>query len=100
MPATIEKPNRKRKRVHEPTKPDPPETQTSSKPGPTATSSPLESLPVDTRMLFQKPDKWTLDHLRVMNLQREMDVSLETIIPAKHIPFHDDPGKSEASKST
>ena len=93
MPATIEKPNRKRKRVHEPTKPDPPETQTTSKPGPTATSSSLESLPTDTRMLFQKPDKWTLDHLRVTNLQREMDVPLERIIPAKHIP-HDDPGKS------
>ena len=95
MPATIEKPNRKRKRVHEPTKPVPPDTQTRSGPGPTATSpSSLESLPADTRCIFQKPGKWTLDHLRVTNLQREMDVPLERIIPAKHIPSHDDPGKS------
>ena len=94
-PANPDKPNLKRKRVHEPSKPDLPDTQTPSRPGSNATSpSSSESLPTDTRLLFQKPHKWTLDHLRLTNLQREMDVPLERIIPAKHIPSHDDSGKS------
>lgn len=94
-PVNPEKPNIKRRRVHGPTKPDPPDTQTPSELGRTATapSSP-ESLPAGTRMIFQQPHKWTLDHLRVTNLQQEKDVPLERIIPAKHIPSPDDPGKS------
>ena len=96
-PAELPKPNLKRKRVdnHEPSKPDQPDTQTPSGPNPTATS--LGSLPAGTRLLFQKPQKWTLDHLRATNIKREMDVPLERIVPAKHIPSHDDPGKSASA---
>lgn len=47
----------------------------------------------DTRLSYENAKKWTLDHLRITNLQQETDVSIDRIIDAKYIPFDSVPGK-------
>lgn len=54
--------------------------------------------PIDTRLLFQPPRKWTLDHLRAANTQIETGLPIERIVAAEYIPSCDDPGKCAQAK--
>lgn len=51
------------------------------------------TISTDTRLLYQNPRKWTLDHLRIANLQQESGVSIDRIIDSKYIPSDGDSGK-------
>ncbi|KAL2823822.1 hypothetical protein BDW59DRAFT_92518 [Aspergillus cavernicola] len=51
----------------------------------------LETLPTDGRLLYQAPQKWTLNHLRVANVEEKLDVPLDRIVDATFIPTDDDP---------
>ncbi|KAK2807508.1 hypothetical protein FQN50_005376 [Emmonsiellopsis sp. PD_5] len=50
-----------------------------------------ETLPTDTRLLYQAPKKWTLNHLRITGVQQEHDVPLDRIVDARYIPSDNDP---------
>lgn len=54
--------------------------------------------PIDTRLLFQTPRKWTLDHLRAANTQIETGLPIKRIVAAEYIPSCDDPGKCAQAK--
>ena len=58
-----------------------------------STSEVASSISTDTRLLYQNPREWTLDHLRIANLQQESGVSIDRIIDAKYIPSDGGSGK-------
>lgn len=49
--------------------------------------------PAATRFLIQPPKKWTVDHLRAINIQQEIDLPIERIVAPEYVPSHNNPGK-------
>ncbi|KAL2854198.1 hypothetical protein BJX68DRAFT_264937 [Aspergillus pseudodeflectus] len=43
----------------------------------------------DTLLLYQEPEKWTREHLRIANVEHEVDVPIERIIDPRYIPPDD-----------
>ena len=59
-------------------------------PAPAATRSAADD---STRQLYEKPERWTQDHLRIANLQLESDVPFDKIVNVECIPLDEDIGK-------
>lgn len=53
-------------------------------PAPAATRSAADD---STRQLYEKPEIWTQDHLRIANLQLESDVPFDKIVNVERIPL-------------
>lgn len=47
----------------------------------------------DTRRLYDKPRKWTQEHLRIANLQLESEVPIGNIVKMEYVPSDEDTGK-------
>jgi hypothetical protein len=47
----------------------------------------------DTPLLYQEPEKWTREHLRIANVEHEVDVPIEMIIDPRYIPPDDSKSK-------
>ncbi|KAL2855965.1 hypothetical protein BJY01DRAFT_242905 [Aspergillus pseudoustus] len=50
----------------------------------------------DTLVLYQNPARWTRRHLRIANVEHEVDVPIERIIDLRYIPSDDDEGTQPA----
>ncbi|KAL3477966.1 hypothetical protein BJX99DRAFT_256936 [Aspergillus californicus] len=48
--------------------------------------------PTDTALLFIPTWSWTPEHLKIANMEQEIDVPIDRIVDGKHIPSDDGPG--------
>ena len=53
----------------------------------------LSQSTADTCRLYDKPGKWTQEHLRIANLQLESEVPIGNIVTVEYIPSDEDTGK-------
>lgn len=90
FPGSIKKARRRVRKPRRQPKRDPPVAATKSKT--MAIPAPSPSIG-DSRRLYEKPNMWMQDHLRIANLQLKSDVPIDEIVNVKYIPSDEDIGK-------